>query len=239
MSEQIRLDKLLSTRGYCTRKEVRRLSEHGIVLVNGEKPDSTDAKVEPENVTFDGEPIDPGPPLVLLLNKPEGVICSHKEGGPLVYDLLPERLQRRNPPLNSVGRLDRETSGLLMFTDDGQLLHRLTSPKHKVAKVYIADVEKPLDPKLVELFAAGTMILDEENDPLMPAELEIIGERRAKLTLYEGRYHQVRRMFGFVANPVTKLHRAQFGPITLEGLKEGEFRFLNASEVAALRGSQK
>jgi 16S rRNA pseudouridine516 synthase len=171
-----------------------------------------------------------------MLHKPVGYTCSRSDAGALVYELLPERFGRRNPILSSVGRLDKDTSGLLLFTDDGQALHRLTSPKTKLDKVYEVTLAEPLRGDEGEVFSAGTLMLDEETKPLLPAELEVISPTACRLTLHEGRYHQVRRMFAAVGNRVETLHRSRFGPLSLEGLAEGDFRFLDSGELAPILG---
>uniref|UniRef100_UPI0030F6BE25 pseudouridine synthase n=1 Tax=Hyphomonas sp. TaxID=87 RepID=UPI0030F6BE25 len=188
-----------------------------------------------ENVTFDGEPLDPPPGMVVIMNKPAGYTCSRADGGQLVYELLPPRFLARTPALSTVGRLDAPTTGLLLFTDAGQLLHRLISPRSETEKVYEAVLARPLEGHEGEAFASGTLVLRGEDKPLKPAKLEVTGERTARVTLTEGRYHQVRRMFAAVGNHVEALHRVQFGPLTLDGLAEGEWRVLGADEVASLQ----
>jgi 16S rRNA pseudouridine516 synthase len=162
-----------------------------------------------------------------MLHKPTGLVCSHDaREGPTVYSLLPPRWQRRNPVITSVGRLDKETSGLLLLTDQSPLVHRLTSPKHKVPKVYRATVDRDLSPELIPLFARGTLLLAGEKTPCAPAELCIRSAREAELTLTEGRYHQVRRMFSAQGTTVLTLHRERFGPLALGDVPRGEWREL-------------
>ncbi len=192
----------------------------------------TDAskKLDDAHLTIDGEPIDPAN-LLVMLNKPLGVTCSHKEDGPLVYHLFPERWQRRNPVLTTVGRLDKETSGLLLLTDDGQIVHRLTSPKRHVPRVYIAKLRDPLSGMEAATFASGAMTLEGEDEPLLPAVLDVIDERTARLTLTEGRYHQARRMFAAMGNHVESLHRTAFGRLSLVELQAGEHRAVTIDEI--------
>jgi 16S rRNA pseudouridine516 synthase len=162
-----------------------------------------------------------------MLHKPVGLVCSHDEReGPSVYSLLPERWRRRNPVVTSVGRLDKDTSGLLLLTDQSPLVHRLTSPKHKVPKVYRATVDADLSSDLVSLFAGGTLKLAGEEQPCAPAELRLLSPREAELTLIEGRYHQVRRMFSACGINVVTLHRARFGELELGELPPGQWREL-------------
>jgi 16S rRNA pseudouridine516 synthase len=222
-----RLDQLLANLGYCSRREARAWIPAGRVTVRGEMADDFGAKADPADVRVDGEPLDHPAGLLLLLNKPTGLVCSHDEReGPNVYSLLPARWRARNPQVTSIGRLDKDTSGLLLLTDQSELVHRLTSPKHKVPKVYRATVNADLDPALIPLFANGTLQLKDEKDPCAPAELRILAPREAELTLTEGRYHQVRRMFASQGMEVLTLHRARFGPLELGELKPGQWREL-------------
>jgi 16S rRNA pseudouridine516 synthase len=190
--------------------------------------------VEPAQIRIDGEPLDPPPGLVLMMHKPLGVTCSRKDPGRVVYDLLPPRYRVREPALSTVGRLDRDTSGLLLFTDDGALLHRIISPKARVAKLYEATFAEDLRGHEGGLFASGTLLLDGETTPLEPAELQVLGARRARLAVTEGRYHQVRRMFAATGNRVETLHRVAVGGLALDGLPPGTWRPLGADEVARI-----
>jgi len=222
-----RLDQLLANLGYCSRREARDLIRSGRVTVRGAVVDDFGAKANPAEVRLDGEPLDHPAGLLLLLHKPVGLVCSHDEReGPNVYDLLPPRWRARNPPVTSIGRLDKDTSGLLLLTDQSELVHRLTSPKHKVPKVYHATLATDLPAGLAALFASGTLVLDGEAAPCAPAELSLLGPREAELTLTEGRYHQVRRMFASQGCEVLTLHRARFGPLDLGDLPAGQWREL-------------
>jgi len=222
-----RLDQLLSNLGYCSRREARSWVDQGCVTVRGEPATDVSRKVSPADVLIDGQPPDHPDGMLLLLHKPLGLVCSHDgREGPSVYTLLPERWRRRNPPVTTIGRLDKDTSGLLLLTDLSPLVHQLTSPKHKVPKVYRATVDCDLAPDLVARFAAGTLLLDGDQEPCAPAELTIVSPREAELTLTEGRYHQVRRMFAAVGMTVLTLHRTRFGPLDLGGLVAGEWREL-------------
>jgi 16S rRNA pseudouridine516 synthase len=184
---------------------------------------------------IDGEPLDPVAGMVILLHKPLGMSCSHKEDGPLVYDLLPKRWRGRDPAISTIGRLDKQTSGLLLMTDDGEVLHRIISPKRHVRKTYRATLARPLTGTEAALFAAGTLMLEGETKPLLPAELEVIGPLEARLHITEGRYHQVRRMFAATGNHVEALHREAMGGLVLDAtLAPGGWRLLAADEVAAV-----
>jgi 16S rRNA pseudouridine516 synthase len=169
------------------------------------------------------------------MHKPLGVVCSHREAGRSVYELLPARWRARIPALSTIGRLDKETSGLLLITDDGPFLHRVISPKNHVAKRYVATLDRPLEGSEAEAFAAGTLMLEGEKDPLAPAVLELVGPNEARLTITEGRYHQVRRMFAAVGNHVTDLHRDRIGGLALPpDLEPGAWRILRPDEQAAI-----
>ena len=166
--------------------------------------------------------------LLALFHKPAGYVCSHDgRDGPTIYELLPARWTRRHPPLTSVGRLDRDTTGLLLLTDDGALVQRWTSPRHKVPKVYEVSVDADLRPELIALFASGKLLLEGEDKPCLAAKLEILSAREARLELIEGRYHQVKRMFASQGLNVTRLHRSRFGQFELGELQPGQWRLLS------------
>ena len=230
----MKLLKLIANLGYGSRKDVTQLFRSGrITDANGEVLYADDV-VPYETVRVDDEPLDPPPGLVLMMHKPLGVTCSRKDTGRLVYDLLPPRYGVRSPALSTVGRLDRDTSGLLLFTDDGALLHRIISPKAQVAKVYEATLAQDLRGDEGALFAGGTLLLESEKEPLAPAMLEVLGPRHARLGVTEGRYHQVRRMFAAVGNHVETLRRISVGALELGDLPPGEWRALDAVEIASI-----
>jgi len=230
----MKLVKHLANLGYGSRKEVAWMFREGRVTDANGGVLYQDDPLDHDNVRVDGQPLDPPPGLVLMLHKPAGYTCSTKDPGRIVYDLLPPRFRLRNPVLSSVGRLDRDTTGLLLMTDDGQLLHRIVSPKSKLAKVYEAGLAEDLRGDEAQLFASGTLVLEGEDTPLLPARLEVLGPRRARLVLHEGRYHQVRRMFAAAGNRVLALHRPQVGGLELGGLPEGQWRQLGQADLDAL-----
>ncbi|WP_426287738.1 pseudouridine synthase [Luteibacter sp. E-22] len=232
----MKLVRLLANLGYGSRKQVAAMFREGSVTDTAGEVLYADDKVEHAEVRFEGEPLDPPQGMLLMLNKPTGYTCSRKDVGRLVYDLLPPRFALRNPVLSTVGRLDRDTSGLLLFTDDGQLLHRIISPKAAVAKVYEATLAEDLRGDEAATFAAGTLMLEGETEPLEPATLEMLGPRHARLTLTEGRYHQARRMFAAVGNHVVTLERIALGGLSLDGLPSGEWRLLTAEDTARIFG---
>lgn len=232
-----RLDRLLANLGYGSRKDVQALVAAGKVVLDGKILKDSGARIAvdatlPERMTIRGVAVDPPAPLVLLMHKPLGVTCSHKEDGQKIYDLLPRRWQIRDPGLSTVGRLDKDTSGLILITDDGDYLHRVISPKRHVPKTYLATLDRPLAGSEGEIFAAGTLMLDGEEKPLLPAKLDVVDAKTARLTITEGRYHQVRRMFAAVGNHVVTLHRERIGGLVLPAdLEPGQHRILPAAEA--------
>ncbi|MBX9727146.1 MAG: 16S rRNA pseudouridine(516) synthase [Rickettsiales bacterium] len=238
MSNSIRIDKLLAGMGYGSRREIESLADTDRLLIDGQPVLDCSMRVVLDEtlrtrLTVDGEIIDPLPGMVVMLHKPLGVTCSHKESGKLIYDLLPSRWKRREPVLSSIGRLDKETSGLLLLTDDGVLLHKVISPKQHIAKRYVATLARPLNGDEANIFARGTLMLEGEKTPLQPAELEVLSATSARLQLHEGRYHQVRRMFAAVGNHVATLHRESVGGLMLpDDLSAGDYRVLKAEEIA-------
>jgi 16S rRNA pseudouridine516 synthase len=232
----MKLVKLIANLGYGSRKEVQWMFREGRITDADGEVLYADDKVEHAQIRLDGEPLDPPPGMVLMLHKPLGVTCSRKDGGRVVYDLLPPRYRVRDPALSTVGRLDRDTSGLLLLTDDGALLHRIISPKSHVPKVYEATLANDLRGDEAATFASGTLLLESETTPLLPAELEVLEPRKARLTLHEGRYHQVRRMFAAVGHHVEALHRVSVGGLALGDLPAGEWQMLGEGEIAAIFG---
>lgn len=230
----VKLIRLLANLGYGSRKQVRTMFREGRVTAADGEVLYADDDVEHADVRVDGEPLDPPPGLTLMLHKPVGYTCSRKDAGRVVYDLLPPRWRLRSPALSSVGRLDRDTSGLLLFTDDGALLHRIISPRAKVAKVYAATLARDLHGDESAVFASGELLLESETAPLAPAQLEVLDARHVYLTIIEGRYHQVRRMFAAVGNHVESLHRRRVGHLDLGDLTEGRWRILDQHVVASI-----
>ena len=229
--------RMLANLGYGSRKEVAAMFREGRVTDAQGEVLYADDVVPHADVRIDGEALDPPVGLTLMLHKPVGYTCSTKDTGRLVYDLLPPRFRLRSPVLSTVGRLDRETSGLLLFTDDGALLHRIISPKSKLPKVYEATLAADLRGDVADVFASGTLMLEGETTPLLPADLQPLGARQAQLTLHEGRYHQVRRMFAAVGNHVESLHRKQIGGLSLGTLDVGQWRILGDEDMRALFGA--
>jgi 16S rRNA pseudouridine516 synthase len=228
----MKLVRRLANLGYGSRRQVEALLRDGRVADADGRPLGAEAQPEHEAIRIDGQPLDPPPGAVLMLHKPVGYTCSTTDPGRVVYELLPPRFRLRNPIIAPVGRLDRDTTGLLLLTDDGPLLHRIISPKSRIPKVYEATLARDLTGEEEAAFAAGTLMLRSETTPLAPAVLEALAPRRARLTVTEGRYHQVRRMFAAAGNHVEALHRTAIGGLGLDDLAEGKWRLLVPAEVA-------
>ncbi len=220
-----RVDQILSQCGYCSRREaVHWVKRKRVWTVSGEPVLSPSQKIDPIQILVDREPIDHPEGLLIMLNKPAGYVCSHSDQeGLTVFDLLPEQWMLRNPKPMSVGRLDRDTTGLLLITDLGSLVHTWTSPRRQIPKVYEVIVDRPLEPSLITAFATGDLILSGETKPCLPATLQITGERTAAITVTEGKFHQVKRMFNQFGYQVEALHRCQLGSLTLDDLSPGQF----------------
>ena len=230
----MKLLKLIANLGYGSRKEVTAMFRDGRIADADGRVLSIDDTVEASRLRIDGAPPDPAPGFTLMLHKPAGYTCSTQDAGALVYDLLPPRFRLRSPTLATVGRLDRDTTGLLLMTDDGALLHRIVSPRSHLQKVYEATLARDLRGDEGAIFASGTLLLESERMPLAPATLDVLGPRLARLTITEGRYHQVRRMFAAVGNHVEQLHRSRVGGLTLGALEMGKWRALDGADLAKL-----
>ncbi|WP_054341063.1 16S rRNA pseudouridine(516) synthase RsuA [Neptunomonas antarctica] len=227
----MRLDKYLSQSTGLSRKDIKRLIHKDLATVNGMVTRDSSLQVsEDDNVTFQEMVVDAPRPRYFMMNKPYGYVCSSEDPtNATVMGLLID--EPRPTDLHLAGRLDLDTTGLLLITDDGQWSHRLTSPKHKQGKRYLVETADPIEASTVELFAQGVQLINEKQ-LTKPATLEILGSHQAYLTLMEGRYHQVKRMFASVGNKVTKLHRDRISHIDLdESLAPGEYRELTHEEI--------
>jgi|TARA_B110000037_G_scaffold27956_1_gene33154 16S rRNA pseudouridine516 synthase len=233
----MKLLKLLANLGYGSRKEADKLIRSGAVTDAEGKVLGVKDFPGVENVRVLGVELDPLSPLVIVMNKPEGYTCSTADPGETVYDLLPPRFSKRNPGLNSVGRLDKETSGMLLMTDDGKFLHKVIHPKSNCLKVYHVQLDRPLQGNEGELFGSGEFLLENDPKPLLAAGFEALSEKEALVTLHEGRYHQVRRMFAATGNHVLQLKRISTGGLKLPPeLDEGEWRIVSEDEKDELFG---
>ena len=230
-----RLDKVLAATGRWSRREVKLLVKQGQVRVNGAAASSAEEKLDPETaaVTVGGQTVVLQKHTYIMLHKPAGVLSATEDSRQkTVLELLPPELRRRG--LSPVGRLDKDTEGLLLLTDDGELAHRLLSPKYHVDKRYYAEVDGLLGPADADAFAKG-MTLD-DGLVCLPAGLELCGSGACIGTLQEGKFHQVKRMLAFRGAPVRYLKRLAMGPLALDpSLETGAFRELTAAEVSALR----
>jgi 16S rRNA pseudouridine516 synthase len=233
-----RLDKVLAHIGIGSRKEIKSLCKLGRVSVNGEPVRDPAVHVVPERdrIEVGGQPVRYREFIYLLMNKPQGLLSATEDvHTKTVVDLLPAEYRTFNP--FPVGRLDKDTEGLLLLTNDGQLAHRLLSPKKHVPKTYYARIAGEVTPADVAAFGDGVVL--DDGYKTMPGELKILRagpESEIELTIYEGKFHQVKRMFAAVGKRVLFLKRLTLGPLTLDpALAPGQFRELTAAEVAALQ----
>ena len=228
----MRLDKFLSNNGYGSRKDVKVLIKKKLIKVNDSYQVKPETNIDPNKdvVKYNEEVIEYKEFHYFLLNKPKGYISATEDGKQnTVLDLLPEY---HYLDLFPVGRLDKDTTGTLLITDDGDLAHNMLSPKKHVDKIYIATTDLPIPPSIKEQFESG-IILD--NELTLPAKLEIIDTNIAKVTLHQGKYHQVKRMFASFGLKVIELHREKFAFLSVENLKEGSFRELSDLEIEKLQ----
>ena len=226
-----RLDKFLCDCGVGTRSQVKQILKAGRVTVDGKPEKDGSRKLEPASVQIclDGEPLGKTERIVIMLNKPAGYVTATVDREQrTVMELLPPAYKNLNP----VGRLDKETEGLLLFTDDGDLLHRLISPKKGITKVYYAKHEGTASPEDVTAFREGLLLRD--GTQCLPAKLEPLGAGESLITVCEGKYHQVRRMMASRGMTVTYLERRAEGSLVLGTLPRGEIRQLNEDEIENL-----
>ena len=236
----MRLDKFLTEMGLGTRSEVKGLIKKGRIRVNGEKPSGPEIKIDPDHdrVEADGRAVAYAAWEYYMLNKPAGWVCAARDSrDPVVVDLIADRKRK---DLFPVGRLDKDTEGLLLITNDGRMAHSLLSPRKHVDKVYFARVRGVVTEKERELFQQGLDIRDEKLT--LPAELKILsadpqtGLSQVEVTVREGRYHQIKRMFQAVGMEVAYLKRLSMGPVYLDSrLAPGQYRELTVEELEALR----
>ncbi|WP_226685664.1 pseudouridine synthase [Stutzerimonas stutzeri] len=230
----MRLDRYLANRARLSRQDVQRLLADGRVQVNGETSQIMDQDVRVfDRIELDGELLQAGKAArYLMLHKPTGCVSATQDAiHRTVLDLIDEPDKQ---DLHIAGRLDFNTTGLMLLTNDGQWSRRLTQPASLQGKVYLVETEDEIDPACVDVFARG-IYFRFENLTTLPAELVLLAPRRARLTLHEGRYHQVKRMFGHFNNKVTALHRESMGLLTLDpALEPGRYRLLTAHEIAQI-----
>ncbi|MEG9529819.1 16S rRNA pseudouridine(516) synthase RsuA [Mannheimia indoligenes] len=227
----MRLDKFIAENTGLTRSQAAKVLKSGEVTVNGKIEKSGAAKIsQDDEICYQGEPlewVEEG--QYFMLYKPQGYICSNDDGEyPTVFQFFDYPLMTK---LHTAGRLDVDTTGLVLLTDDGKWSHRITSPKHHCEKTYLVTLADPVEDFYAEKLAEG-ILLRGEKDPTLPAQLEILDDYNVNLTISEGRYHQVKRMFAALGNKVEALHRWRIGDVVLdETLAEGEFRPLTQAEI--------
>ena len=238
----MRLEDILFSQGFGTRRVCAGLIQQGHVSVQGQVQTNSGEFYAPEGLAFtvQGTPWTFHEKAYVLLNKPAGTECSQKPSTwPSIYTLLPAPLRQRPQKaavqgVQAVGRLDQDTTGLLLLTDDGVFIHRMSSPKHHVPKVYEVTTKHPVTEEMVQKLLAG-VVLDDDPKPVLAAACEAVSELHLKLTLTEGKYHQVKRMVAAVGNRVEGLHRSQIGGMVLGDLAPGQWRFLTAEDLALLK----
>jgi len=232
----MRLDKFLAETTGLTRSQATKVLRQSAVTINGKIEKSGAAKVSPDDeICYNGERLAwVAEGQYIMLNKPQGYICSHEDGDyPTIYQFFDYPLAEK---LHGAGRLDVDTTGLVLLTDDGQWSHRITSPKFHCEKTYLVTLADPVEANYVQACAEG-ILLRGEKEPTKPARLEILDDYNINLTISEGRYHQVKRMFAALGNKVVGLHRWKIGALVLDdSLEEGEYRALTAEEVAYFNG---
>lgn len=231
----MRIDKFLSNMGIASRTESSKAARQGGILVNGVAVKGADVHIDPDKdeVIFCGRTIEYRKYTYILMNKPDGVVSATEDGkDKTVIDLLPEELQKLN--LFPCGRLDKHTLGLVMLTDNGDLAHRLLSPKHHVKKKYFFESKFPLTDEEIKYLEAGATL--EDGYVTKPSKIELGADGKSGyITLVEGKYHQIKRMLESVNNKITYLERVTFGPLALdESLARGEWRFLTKNEIEQL-----
>ncbi len=237
----MQLHDILYSQGFGARRTCLGLVEQGHVAVAGQPVTDPFADFAPEGLHFtvEGRPWAYHAKAYLMLHKPAGYECSQKPSAwPSIYTLLPAPLRQRpvkggTPGVQAIGRLDQDTTGLLLLSDDGAFIHRMASPKKLVPKVYVVETADPVQPRQIERLLEG-VVLDDDPKPVRSPACERTGEHTLRLTLTEGKYHQVKRMIAAVGNRVTALHRARIGTLDLPAdLKPGEWRWMDAAQVAA------
>ncbi|MEI7783492.1 MAG: 16S rRNA pseudouridine(516) synthase [Betaproteobacteria bacterium] len=237
----MQIQQLLFSQGFGTRRVCAGLVQQGLVEIAGQQIDDPGHELEPEGLVFRVQGVDwlYQERAYLMLHKPAGYECSHRAGAwPSIYTLLPGPLRERGggaaAGVQAVGRLDQDTTGLLLLSDDGRFIHRLTSPRHHVPKVYDIGLRHPVDARQIERLLAG-VVLDDDPKPVRAAACEASGAQTLSLTLTEGKYHQVKRMIAAVGNRVDQLHRSRIGQVSLPAdLAPGQWRWLQADELRAV-----
>jgi 16S rRNA pseudouridine516 synthase len=239
MAKKLDIERILSKQGFGTRKQCRIMIINEEITVNGSLCDDPDTQFELENLTFTvkGEAWDYREKSYLMLHKPSDYECSHKtQHHPTIYSLLPHPLVVRD--VQCIGRLDEDTTGLILISDDGQFIHRMSSPKHKVSKVYEVTCKHPVSDEQIAHILKGVQLIDEDA-PIAALACERISENVIHMTLAEGKYHQVKRMVAAISNRVEALKRIQIGELKLpDDLKVGDWKWLSQNDLTALKARE-
>jgi 16S rRNA pseudouridine516 synthase len=236
MAKKLDLERILKNQGFGSRKLCRIMIINEEITVNGELCDDPDAEFELENLTFTvkGEAWEYKEKSYLMMHKPSNYECSHKtQHHPTIYSLLPHPLVERG--VQCIGRLDEDTTGLILISDDGQFIHKMSSPKHKVPKVYEVLCKHPIVEANIHALLGGVKLIDED-ETIAALDVKQISELTIHMTLAEGKYHQVKRMVAAISNRVEGLKRIQIGDLTLpEDLKVGQWRWLSEGDMMKLK----
>ena len=225
-----RIDKLLVNLGYGSRKEVRALIKAKNITYNGDIVNDFSIRVNPQKILLNGRGLDCYEGIYVLFNKPIGYVCSHNENNS-IYSLIPDRWLLRIPKVSCVGRLDKDCSGLMILTDDVNFLHNIISPSRKVEKTYSVEIEYKLSKQDISLLESGKIQLKGEKKVCQPLKVKVIDDNNIEIRIFEGKYHQIKRMIGFIGNKVINLTRTHIDNLSIENLKLGEWRKLTQNEI--------
>ena len=235
MAKILDLERILKNQGFGTRKQCRIMIFNKEITVNGTMCDDPDAEFSLDNLSYavKGEAWDYREKSYLMLHKPSNYECSHKtQHHPTIYSLLPHPLVARD--VQCIGRLDEDTTGLILISDDGQFIHKMSSPKHKVPKIYEVTCKHPVSEANIHALLGGVKLIDED-ETIAALEVKQVSEHVIHMTLAEGKYHQVKRMVAAISNRVEALKRIQIGDLKLpDDLKVGEWRWLSALDLMQL-----
>lgn len=230
-----RLDKIVANLGYNSRKGAGIMIKQGLITIDNQVIKNPAHKIDPRQheCKIDGQEIDPLPPLTLAFNKPTGVICDRDGFYPNIFEYLPHRWQIRHPGFSCAGRLDKDSRGLVILSEDGQLVHKIISPNVQIPKIYKVTLDKELKDSHFQKIRQGGMVLERKSKVLRPAKIEALDECVYEVTLFEGQHRQIRRMMKNLQRQVLDLQRMQIGNLNLASLdlKEGEFRRIEKQDI--------
>ena len=226
---KIKIGKFLSSKGYGSRKEIKEAIKNKMISEDNVIIENFNSLVNPRKVLVKGEKVEFYDKINIVINKPKGYVCT-RSGINSIFQLLPKIWLNRKPKVNTAGRLDKDTSGMLIITDDGNFLHKIISPKYKLSKVYKVKVEKKISINVKQIFESGGLIIKNEKKPCKPVLFNQIDSFNVILTMHEGKYHQIKKMFSMCDNKVVELSRIQLGSLSIENLKLGTWRELTEKE---------